>query len=119
MDDPDVRFTVHIEDPVSLTEFTQGSGRAGRDGDGALSLIILPFEYRRTKEGEDSYEGEVSMSQVLSGKTCRRLAQSKFLDGKAVRCVEIGARKCDLCQRATQIVQGVGWDALIEPKKGK
>lgn len=116
MDDPNVRFTVHIEDPVSLTEFTQGSGRAGRNGETALSLIILPFEYKRIKQGQDGYEGLVSMSQFLAGKTCRHSAQSKFLDGKAVTCIDISATMCDLCQRARQIIRGSGWDALIEPK---
>jgi superfamily II DNA helicase RecQ len=114
VDDPDVRFTVHIEDPMSLTEFTQGSGHAGRNGLTALSLIILPFDYKRVKPGEDNYEGEVSMSKFLSTKECRRQVQSNFLDGQAMDCTGLYATLCDVCQRAGQPVRGNGWDALVE-----
>ena len=89
---------------MSLTEFTQGSGCTGHNGLTALSLIILPFDYKRVKPGEDNYEGEVSMSKFLSTKECWCWVQSNFLDGQAMDCTGLHATLCDVCQQAGQPV---------------
>jgi ATP-dependent DNA helicase RecQ len=50
VDRPDVRFTVHLGLPVSLEEFFQQAGRAGRDGAPAGCWIIVhAVESRRAR----------------------------------------------------------------------
>ncbi|CCG85037.1 protein of unknown function, partial [Taphrina deformans PYCC 5710] len=41
LDYASVRLVVHVEEPYSLIDFAQESGRAGRDGQKAESLIVL------------------------------------------------------------------------------
>ena len=41
-----VRLVVHVDEPYSLVAFAQELGRAGRDGKGAESMIILARGWR-------------------------------------------------------------------------
>jgi ATP-dependent DNA helicase RecQ len=50
IDKPDVRAVVHWTLPGDLTEYIQAAGRAGRDGDPALALMLYAPEDRRLRE---------------------------------------------------------------------
>lgn len=117
VDDPHVRFTIHIKDPVSLTEFTQGSGHAGCNGEHALSLVILPFEFNKPLGTSEDYEGKVSMRQMVLSRPppiCQCAPQALFLDGHSTTCIELGAAKCDLCQHKSGIIEDGSWIELIK-----
>ena len=40
-DYPHVRWVIHVDDPLKMTDFSQESGRAGRDGRKACSIVML------------------------------------------------------------------------------
>ena len=41
LDYPFVRFVIHVDEPYGLMEFAQESGRGGRDGEAAESVVVL------------------------------------------------------------------------------
>ncbi len=54
LDYPHVRVVVNVNDPESLVTFAQESGRAGRDGLKAYSLVLLAPTWKPQSEGEDT-----------------------------------------------------------------
>lgn len=45
-DYPHVRLVMNVNEPESLVIFTQESGRAGRDGKRAYSMVLLPATWQ-------------------------------------------------------------------------
>lgn len=96
-DDPYVRLVINVDEPESLTMFAQESGRAGRDGERAYSLVILPSTWEAQDDRESKTTAEASsradtsirkiqeqraMHRYLAAKQCLRRSLSEFLDKK-------------------------------------
>jgi superfamily II DNA or RNA helicase len=92
-----IRVVVHMGMPYGLVDFAQESGRAGRDGRPALSLVLLnkPAEVPVWNTSEDL----VAMHDFLSTTACRRTVLGEYLDGQAMECRVLGTVElCDRCQ---------------------
>lgn len=97
VDKPDIRTVLHFEAPPSVEAFLQESGRAGRDGKPASSLIL-----RREGDAEArSREGEAPgaaarrtafMAWLGRDEGCRRRGLMALLGSEGPSC-----SGCDLC----------------------
>lgn len=118
IDIPNVRVVIHAGVPSTLVEYIQESGRAGRDGKSATSIVFnLHDHHWRTRGAHDRFpfkpEGMRSKQHVsedvnLFGnvqdlqehtKTCRRWLLDRFADGASPskNCSERGMEPCDVC----------------------
>ena len=101
-----VRLVVHYRQPVSLTELAVQAGRAGRDGNPAISLTILDhaqplmWAVNPATGRTDTYEHSLKMEYFGPTAHCRRFVLSAFVDGHehAVVCDSTMREElCDLC----------------------
>lgn len=93
----DVRFVIHFMAPGDMSTYVQQSGRAGRDGRGALAMLIT----RRTRYAHDPTisRGVDYMRKYAASAVCRRIVLDEAMDGAVGRrgCLE-GERTCDVCR---------------------
>jgi superfamily II DNA helicase RecQ len=54
-DYPHVRWVIHVNAPKRLSEFSQASGRAGRAGQPATSIILLPNTWTPSSHGHETW----------------------------------------------------------------
>ncbi|KAI7458059.1 hypothetical protein KC351_g18349, partial [Hortaea werneckii] len=95
IDIADIRLVVHIDEPRSLLDYGQGSGRAGRDGSASRAIIIrggLGFGDERVKQYMDRHRSQ-----------CRRIDIDRYLDGDDARerC-QTDELQCDWCQQQSE-----------------
>ncbi|KAK6439524.1 hypothetical protein LTR95_004275 [Oleoguttula sp. CCFEE 5521] len=99
-DYPHVRLVVNVNEPESLVVFAQESGRAGRDGKKAYSLVILPPTWLPQNDTESNSRTESSsrydiglrklrerqaVHRYLRGEQCYRTSLTEYLDADAHR----------------------------------
>jgi len=109
IDRPDVRAVVHLGPPGSIEAYYQEVGRAGRDGEPALGLLLhsagdLPLR-RRLLEG-DGVPDEVvehkwglflELMRYADGGSCRHDAVLRYFGDEAETLAGCGV--CDVCRR--------------------
>ncbi|KAL5344454.1 hypothetical protein ACLOAV_010434, partial [Pseudogymnoascus australis] len=96
-DYPFVRWVVHVDAPQKLSDFSQESGRAGRDGCKASSIILLQSTWAAQSSGCLSPDQE-AMDAYLTQQHCSRGVLSQFLDAKADwRWCMQGEEACEVC----------------------
>jgi len=74
-----VRWVIHIDAPGEASSFSQESGRAGRDGKQASSIVLLWSRWKPDLEGRLSPDQE-AMQLFLSQHHCSRGVLSQFFD---------------------------------------
>ncbi|KAG8729463.1 hypothetical protein FRC10_003884 [Ceratobasidium sp. 414] len=88
-----------------LVELSQESGRAGHDGEPALSVTFFSLPFPQAKPSVD-FSGYQPLKEMLQdGRSCRRLKISAHLDGQelARSCTDMaGAALCDNCQSESE-----------------
>jgi superfamily II DNA helicase RecQ len=105
---PNVRSVIHAEVPVMLRDYSQESGRAGRDGQASEAIIIAPQTYQAPKWNiweEGTTEGKEAMKTYFQQKQCRRKILDMYLDSweGRERCeVAQGEEACDICEGGQQ-----------------
>ena len=104
-----VRFVIHQGQSRSLVDFIQESGRAGRDGKEARSVIFTADSIRKSCEWIEKKEAEwveetsggwKGMKEWVANKDiCRRMLLGEYVDGKGVNCIGLkDCVWCDVCQ---------------------
>jgi superfamily II DNA helicase RecQ len=94
-----VSAVFHLGTPWSILDFVQESGRAGRGGKPAVSVVFASYD-EREPDGENDLYGKRTMREwVLQNSLCRRTTLSSFLDGGRITCLLLkGAILCDICK---------------------
>ncbi len=119
-DYPYVRLVLNIDEPESLVIFAPESGRAGRDGQCAYSMVILPATWEpqvagdatMDVPGEKSYRDDLSLRKrhdkravhrYLRSEQCYRTPLTEHLDIALHRrwCMPDDV-PCDVCRTALQ-----------------
>jgi superfamily II DNA helicase RecQ len=115
-DYPHVRLVVNVNEPESLVIFAQESGRAGRDGLKAYSLVLLAPTWKAQDKGSSTcpilassrYDVGLrkerdrhAVHQYLRGKQCYRTSLTEYLDSAQHRrwCMPEDV-PCDVCRSA-------------------
>ncbi|PVH72190.1 P-loop containing nucleoside triphosphate hydrolase protein [Cadophora sp. DSE1049] len=97
-DYPFVRWVIHVDGPDKLTDFSQESGRAGRDGSKASSIILLHAGWKPQVDGHLSADRE-AMQLYLTQQYCSRGILSQFLDAQSDwRWCMPGEERCQVCR---------------------
>jgi ATP-dependent DNA helicase RecQ len=120
IDKPDIRFVAHIDLPASLEAFYQETGRAGRDGLPAETLLLYGMQDLVMRRGMiDQSAAPPEIKQVERGKldallgvcetvTCRRqIILAHFGETLAEPC-----GNCDNCLTPAQT-----WDGTVAAQK--
>ena len=110
IDKPDVRFVAHAGIPKSIEAYYQETGRAGRDGDPALALMLWAagdFAQARQRLGEIEEARQVgerarldALARLVETPGCRRAVLLRhFGEDPPERC-----GNCDNCLEAPSVV---------------
>ncbi|EXJ76824.1 hypothetical protein A1O3_10531, partial [Capronia epimyces CBS 606.96] len=87
----DIRVIIHVDEPRSLLDYGQESGRAGRDGQKSEAIIVLPAgagrHCRPSWQPRDQKVDEVARRQVwdFMEARCQREVMDGFMDGNVQR----------------------------------
>ena len=100
IDIPDIRVIWHVDQPRTLLDYAQESGRAGRDGLKSEAIIIRGWgggDY-----GEKREEVEL-VERLINAEGCRREVLEEYLDGLSGQTCDEGDEKCDGCEREGEV----------------
>ncbi|KAH7114702.1 hypothetical protein EDB81DRAFT_823240, partial [Dactylonectria macrodidyma] len=96
-DYPHVRWVIHVGAPGLMTDFSQESGRAGRDGKVAESIVLLSAAWQPQLDRRLGADEE-AVQLYLTQQHCSRGIMSQFLDLRPDWrwCME-GDELCGVC----------------------
>jgi RecQ family ATP-dependent DNA helicase len=124
---PDVRVVIHIGPIYQIRNYGQESGRAGRDGQRAQAIILMPVGKQEAlqkaheqaqrqpgrthgvmTEKEKRWMEQQKVERFISGSKCRRIFLDREMDGRMdrLRCEE-GEERCDVCQESDMMVERI------------
>ena len=111
-----VKFVVFQDLPYTFVDYVQQSGRAGRNGCEAKSILFIDadFEKRQRNWQADRQEsGATKLYEYALARGCRRQLISQYMDGVEVACFRNGGSYCDNCSREPMFaVEELGPDDL-------
>ncbi|KAJ6438068.1 P-loop containing nucleoside triphosphate hydrolase protein [Purpureocillium lavendulum] len=111
-----VRLVMHVDEPHSLVDFAQESGRAGRDGARAYSVVLLRSGWE-PPAGEGVPAGKRALHGYLEARDCLRRHLSGHLDLPSdviVECRDGVDVTCKLCEyRRLQPSEAVDHSAAV------
>jgi superfamily II DNA helicase RecQ len=100
VDFPGVVFTLHVDIPYGMIDFSQESGRAGRAGEDVDSVMIVEEgkAERQSVGGRGGGVDESIMRDFITTRGCRRRVMGLYLDNKEVECGhDVSLARCDRC----------------------
>jgi superfamily II DNA helicase RecQ len=100
VDFPGVVFTLHVDIPYGMIDFSQESGRAGRAGEDVDSVMIVEEgkAERQSVGGKGGGVDESIMRDFITTRGCRRRVMGLYLDNKEIECGnDASLARCDRC----------------------
>jgi superfamily II DNA helicase RecQ len=100
VDSPGIVFTLHVDIPYGMIDFSQESGRAGRAGEDVDSVMMVEEgkAERQSAGGKGGGVDESIMRDFITTRGCRRRVMGLYLDNKEVECGhDASLAKCDRC----------------------
>jgi superfamily II DNA helicase RecQ len=130
-----VRFTLHIEQPWSMIDFVQESGRAREEGKAVVlvaaqqSRLAQPAQPAERAEeiAEEEIDNSAAIAAFVRTSGCRRAVMSRYMDSVQVSCRDVRAAMlreavvlCDNCdaQAAYRQAEGEQQDRESEQETG-
>ena len=106
IDHPEIRLVIHYKKPRNIVNFSQESGRAGRQLSVAYSTVFWhPNQKDQALEPDQDDIGVVGITDYVSTSSCRRIPLGRHLDATGndstyKTCAQDGTVVlCDLCER--------------------
>jgi hypothetical protein len=129
IDAPDVRVVIHVGAIYQMWNYSQESGRGGRDGQRSEAIVVMPagkqevLRKKRAKAQARTQPWKIQsrvmsaadtkqiewdkMERFLSGEKCRRIFLDAEMDGRETEVdkranrlqCEEGEERCDVCER--------------------
>lgn len=104
-DYPHIRVVWHVYAPTSMVDFAQETGRAGRDGEPALSVVFLSSTWLPNLGWQSKpATNQGAMMCYLSSQNCLRGMLSGFLDDepRVLRCRPGQDQQCSNCKACSE-----------------
>ena len=118
-DYPHIRWVVHVGPPDVITSFSQESGRAGRDGSYACSIVLLLATWKPLVRPQPPSVDKAAMQLYLRNQHCLRGVLSQFLDQPTDwRWCMDGEETCQVCQEPHQEPRPLGPAWTSAPGQG-
>ncbi|KAH0542158.1 hypothetical protein GP486_008660, partial [Trichoglossum hirsutum] len=98
IDIPNIRLVLHAEPSFDLLNYSQESGRAGRDGKPSKAIVLIP---RGRTPRKFKNTDERLLWDYLTTDNCRRIKLDQYLDGNFTTksCTE-DQEACDNCRQS-------------------
>jgi len=109
---------VHMEQPYSMVDFVQQTGRGGRRaGEVVESTVVADVrgvgEEKQVSDME--HMNRQAMEQFIKTRDCRRVGLGLFMDGRGADCREVAGELCDrCCEEGGQADQAEGLDQGLD-----
>lgn len=105
IDYPNVALVVHWDGLTSITDFEQCSGRAGRNGNKARSVVIVNSIEQIIQTTMDEDERLAVYYTMRKRDKCLRACRSMYFDGKIAMCRRSNAVLCSWCRPEVPLIR--------------